>query len=119
MRDNIPHLLTNELRNPRLILPLPQEQFAKKRIQRLLLVAVLLATARVLLLQSREEPLEHEQCALLRVGLGGGGGEERRVLAPVGAEFGQGGGGEDEGRGGKGGEVAVEGGDGLWGKLTC
>jgi hypothetical protein len=34
-------------------------------------------------------------------------------LGPVGAELGEGGGGEDEGRSGHGGEVAIEGGDRL------
>lgn len=109
----VPDLLANEFRGAGIVLPLAQEQLAQEWVQGLLLVAVLLAAAGVLLLQGGEEPLEHQHGTLLRVGLLCGRGEDGRVLAPVGAELGQGGSGEDERRGGQAGEVAVEGGDGL------
>lgn len=112
----LPNLLADELRGAGLVLPFSEEELAEEGVEGLLLVAVLLGAGGVLLLEGGDEPLGDEQGALAGVGLLRGGGEDGGVLAPVGGELCQGGGGEDEGRRGQGGEVAVEGGDGLGGR---
>jgi hypothetical protein len=96
-----PDLLTDQLGGSSVVLPLPQEQLAEKRIQRLLLVAILFAPAGVLLLQGGQEPLEHQERSLRGVGFLGGRSEDGRVFAPVRAELSQAGGREDEGRRGE------------------
>lgn len=103
-----PDLLAYELCRAGVILPLAQEQLTQERIQGLLLVAVLLASAGILLLEGGQKPLQHQHSPLLRVGLLGGRDKGGWVLAPVGAELGEGGAGQDEGRRGEAGEVTVE-----------
>jgi hypothetical protein len=107
------NLLTDKLGDSRVIFPAAEEELAEERVERLLLAAQLFVARGVLLLQCAEEPLEDEHGTLLRVGFGGGCDEQAGHLSPVGAELGKGGGGENEGRGGHGGEVAIEGGDRL------
>lgn len=65
------------------------------------------------MLKSGKKPLQDKHGALGRIGLEGGGRQDRRVSGPVGGEFGERLGREDERRGRERGEVAVEGGDGL------
>lgn len=89
--DVLPDLLTYELRCTGFILPLAQKQLTQERVQGLLLIAVLLASAGILLLEGRQEPLQHQDGTLLWVGLLGGRDEDGWVLAPVGAELGEGG----------------------------
>ena len=91
-----------------LVFPPAQEKLAEKRVEGLLLVAILFASAGVLLLERSQEPLQDENGPLGRIGLLGRGGEDRGVLAPVGAKLGKAGGREDEGRRGKAREVAIE-----------
>lgn len=93
-------LLRHERRGARVVGPGAQEELAEEGVQRLLLVAKLLAAAGVLVLEGREEPLEDEHGALGGVGLEGGRGEHGGVRGPVCGEFGEGLRGEDEGRGG-------------------
>lgn len=109
----VPDLLAYELCRTGVILPLAQEQLAQERVQGLLLIAVLLASAGILLLEGGQEPLQHQDGALLGVGFLGGRDEDGWVLAPVGAELGEGGARQDERRRGQAGEVAVEGSDRL------
>lgn len=111
--NDLPDLLAYELRRTSLIFPLAQEEFAQERIQGLLLVTVLFASAGILLLESRQEPLQHQNRTLLWIGLLGGRNKDGWVLAPVGAEFGKGGARQDKGRRGQAREVAVKGRDGL------
>lgn len=108
-----PDLLTNQLRRPRIILPLPEEYLSEEGIEGLLLVSVLLAPARVLLFEGGQEPLQHEHRPLLRVGLLRRGCEHGRVFAPIGAELCQAGGREDEWGSGETREIAIERGDRL------
>lgn len=93
--------------------PLAKKQLAQERIQRFLLTAQFLAAAAVLLAQGAEEPFQNGQGTLLRVGFLGGGDKQSGVLGPVGRVLCQGSTGEDKGRCGQRGEVAVEGGDRL------
>lgn len=108
-RRMMAHLLRDQLRNTRFVLPLPQEDLAQERIQRLhaLLPAILVLIA-MLLLQRAQEPSQHQQRALLGIGLGSWRDEERGVLRPVGGELDDALRGEEEGRGGQGGEIAAE-----------
>lgn len=107
-------LLTNQLRRARLINPLPQKQFSQKRIQRLhLLLLPILIFITMLLLQRANKPLQHAQSPFLSIVFVCRRDEERGVFGPVGAVFGDGLGGEEEGWGGEGGEVAFECCDGL------
>lgn len=55
----LPHLLANQLSGASVILPGAKKQLSEEGVERLLLVAILFASAGVLLLQSRQEPLEH------------------------------------------------------------
>lgn len=109
----LPDLLADELCRAGVIFPLAQKQLAQKRVQRFLLVAILLASAGILLLESGQEPLQHQNGTLLWVGLLGGRGEEGWVLAPIGAELGEGGARQDKRRRGQAGQIAVEGSDRL------
>ncbi len=79
----LPHLLRHQVRDAARVFPLPEEELAEERIQRLLLAAELLVPAAVLLPQRAEEPLQHEQRALRRLRLRGRRNEEGRVLSPV------------------------------------
>ena len=63
-----------------------------------------------MLFQGVEQPLQDEESAFGGVGLFRGCDEEGSVFGPVGGELDQGLCAEDEGGGGQGGEVAVEGG---------
>jgi hypothetical protein len=112
-RADTPNLLARQLRRPGSIPPLAKEELPQEGVQRLLLVAVLLAPTGVLLLQGGQEPLEDKECPLGRIGLFCGGREDGWVLAPVRAKFGQAGGGEDERRRREAGQITVEGCDGL------
>jgi len=102
------NLLANQLGSASLINPLAEKQLAEERIKGLLLATQLLIARGILLLQRTEEPLEHKQRALLRIGLAGGRYEQRRVLRPVGAELDKRRRAEDERRGGHGRQVAIE-----------
>ena len=106
-------MLAEQFGHASFVFPLSQKEFAEEGIERLLLIAVLLAPASVLLLESGQEPLEHQDGALCRIGFLGRGGEDCRVLAPVGAKLGQAGSGEDERRRGETRKIAIEGCDGL------
>lgn len=117
-----PDLLAYELCNAGIVVPLAQEELAQKRVQGLFLVAIFLAACGILLLQGCQEPLEHQHGALRRIGFLCGRSENSRMFAPVGAVLGQGDAGEDEGRRGQAGQVAIEGGDGLnmaHGRVNC
>src|ERR1700759_5429388 len=107
----IPDLLADEAQLLAVALrgPCSKEQLAQKGVQRLLLAPELLVSAAILQLQRAEEPFQHQHGPLLRVGLGGGGGGERRVGDPIGRVLGQRCPAEDEGRSGQGREVAGEG----------
>ena len=54
-----PDLLRHKLRCASLILPLPKEQFAQERVQRLLLISKLLTPTCILLFQRTQEPLQY------------------------------------------------------------
>lgn len=85
----VPHLLAGQFCCPGIILPLSKKEFPQERVQRFLLVSVLLTPAGILLFQGRQEPLEHEKSSFRRVQFFGGGDENGRVLAPIRAELGQ------------------------------
>lgn len=81
--------------------PGTEEKLTQERVQRLLFVSKLLTSAGVLVLQSREEPLEDEHSTLGGIRLGSWGGQDGRVRGPVRREFGEGLRGQDEGRRGE------------------
>ena len=110
---HLPDLLTDQvgLAHLRVRLvgqPLADKQLTQERVEGLLLTAQLLATAAVLLMQGGEEPLEDEESPLFGIGLSARSDEDGRVLSPVGRVLGERGGGQDERRGGQGGEITVE-----------
>lgn len=90
----VPDLLTDQVRlaDLRIALPFADEQLSQEGVQGLLLTAELLASAAVLLVESAEEPLEHEESTLGRVSLLGWCDKDRGVLRPVGGVLGEGGG---------------------------
>jgi len=63
-RRVVRHLLADELRRARVVLPFAKEELAQEGVERLLLAAEVLASAGVLLLEGGEEPFEDEKCAL-------------------------------------------------------
>jgi hypothetical protein len=91
-------LLAHQLGHARVVLPLAQEQLAEEWVERLLLISILLASGGILLLECRQEPLEHEQRPLCGVRLLCRSGKDTGMLAPVRAELGETGGGKNEGR---------------------
>ena len=68
---------------PRLVLPLPQEQFPQKGIQRLLLTSQFLAATTVMLSQGAQEPLEHQKGPLGGVRLLCGRDQDRGMFGPI------------------------------------
>lgn len=80
-------LLGHERRLARRVGPGAEEQLSEEGVQRLLLVAKLLAPAGVLVLERGEEPLEDDGSAPGRVGLTDGLSEDGRVGGPVGREL--------------------------------
>lgn len=62
-----PYLLADELGDAGLVLPLAEEKLTQKGVKRLLFVAILLASAGILLLQRGQEPLENQERSLGRI----------------------------------------------------
>ena len=83
----MPNLLADQLSGASVVLPLPNEEFSKEGIQGLLLIAILLASAGILLLQGGQEPLQHPNRPLGCICLLRRRRKDGRVLAPVGAEL--------------------------------
>lgn len=67
--DREPDLLRHQVSCPRIVLPPSQKQLPEERIQRLLFAPQLLVPTAVLLFERAEEPLQHQQSALLRIRL--------------------------------------------------
>ena len=84
-----PDLFADELSGAGLVNPLAHEQLAEERIEGLLLAAQLFVARSVLLLESAQEPLEHQHAALLLVLFGGRSDQDGGHLGPVRRELGQ------------------------------
>ena len=76
-------LFRDQLCRASVVLPLPEEEFAQEGIEWLLLIAVLLTSTGILLLQGCEEPFQHQQRSLLRIWLLCRRNEDRGMLCPV------------------------------------
>ena len=107
-QESLPDLFANQLGCSSAVFPLSQKKLPQERVKRLLLIAILFASAGILLLERRQEPLQDENSPLGRIRFFGRGGEDRGMLAPVGAELGKAGGRKDEGWRSEAREVAIE-----------
>ena len=76
-------MLADHLGQASIVLPLAQEQLPEERIQGFLLIAILLASAGVLLLEGGQEPFEYEERSLGRISFLGWRREHGGVLCPV------------------------------------
>lgn len=80
-------LLRNQCRFAGSVSPRPQEEFSKEGIQGLFLISKLLASAGILVLESRQKPFQNKEGAFGRVRLRCGSNKDGRMCCPIGGEF--------------------------------